>query len=208
MEELVDQLISKLDKEVTNLPEGFYDTFEYVTTGRNYAHPITWGILSKIMSGINGVKYVAVDFRLNFHSNDQRVKFQPDLVALSQIEPLEPMLFLDYESPNSCDMRVPKKDVIAYERWSEANKLRVPYFIVTTLPNKPVKEWELRYTTTTNSEFGGRRAEICKNPFLFWYKEYRKILSQKDLNMIYFINIDGKTVSNVTQLVQSDYSGF
>ncbi len=206
MEELVDQIISKLKKEVTNLPEGFYDTFEYVTRGKNYVHPITWGILSKILSDIEGVKYVAVDFRLNLYSNDKRIKFQPDLVALSQIEPFEPMIFLDYESPNSSDMRIPKKDVTPYEGWSKANKSHVPYFIVTTLPNKPVKEWQLRYTTGTNSKFRGRRDEICRNPFLFWYEEYRKILSQKDLNMIYFINIDGKTVRNVTGLLQSDES--
>ena len=174
------------------------------------------------MSGIEGVKYVAVDFRLNLHSKDKRVKFQPDLVALSQREPLEqlkpilqietlgqlePMLFLDYESQNSSDIRIPEKDVMPYEEWSKVYGKRVPYIIVTTLPNKRVKEWKVwKLRTETNSEFRGRRVEICKNPFRFWYEYYRIALKDKDLNMIYFINIDGKTVSNVTRLLQSDES--
>src|SRR5260221_2306860 len=185
MENLVDQIISKLQDEIANLPDGFYDTIEYIKTGRNYVHPITWGILSKILSSIEGVKYVAVDFRLNLRSQDKRIKFQPDLIALSQIEPfeqlkhilqiethgqLEPMLFLDYESQNSSDKRIPRKDVAAYEGWSQANQSRVPYFIVTTLPDKPVKEWVL--WARPNSEFHGRRDELCKNPFRFWYEYY------------------------------------
>src|SRR5262245_44783777 len=118
MEELADQIASKLQDKIAELPEGFYDTFEYTKTGTNYVHPITWGILSRALSDINGVKYVAIDFRLNLRSDEGRFKFQPDLVALSKVvsskrEPLEYKLFLDYESPNSSDMRIPKKDVAA-----------------------------------------------------------------------------------------------
>src|SRR5260221_3943055 len=102
MEKYVDQIISKLQEEIAKLPEGFYDTFDYTTTGTNYTHPITLGILSKILSDIEDARYVAIDFRLN----EKRIKFQPDLVVLSHIKPLEqlkPLLFLDYESPNSSD---------------------------------------------------------------------------------------------------------
>ncbi len=205
MESIIAHLISELTEEIANLPDGFHNSFNYMTASNNRVHPITWGILSKILYGIDGTKYVAIDMRLNQTSNDQRFKFQPDLTALAEIEPLVPTLFLDYESPNSSDMRIPKKDVVAYQEWSKASGLRVPFVIVTTLPNRPSGKWKLRYTTTTNLNFVGMQSKIYENPFQFWYGEYRKTLSHmgSDLDMIYFINIDGKTVNDATHLVQS-----
>jgi len=116
------------------------------------------------------------------------------------------VLFLDYESPNSSDMRIPRKDVLAYQKWSEG-KPRVPYVIVTTLPDKEVavQDWELLWTAEgqVNAEFHGRKKEVCRNPFGFWYNKYREALRQKDGSNIYFININGKVVSNVTSCIWS-----
>ncbi len=191
---LSDQIVSALEKEISQLPNRFYDSFDYTTTGQNYTHPVTLGLLAKILWQIPKVCYVAIDFRLN----DSGAKFQPDLVALAQIKPLEPILFLDYESPNSCDSRIPVKDVGAYEEWCAVYKKRIPYFIVTTLPNKVVSDWELRYTAKSgyNWDYHGKREDVRKNPFTFWYSEYRRLL--KNVSDIYFINIDGKHVEHVS----------
>jgi hypothetical protein len=91
------------------------------------------GILTKILWTIKEVKHVAVDLRLNDKGGN---KFQPDLVALADLdEPLQPLLFIDYESPNSSDIRIPHKDVAAYRAWSEKEGCRAPYIII-TLPVK------------------------------------------------------------------------
>lgn len=210
MDKPVNMIISELNKAVTGLPKGFYDTFHYTTTGKNNTHPITWGILSKILWEIPEVKYVAVDFHLNERNDEtQRDKFQPDLVALSQLEPrLKPILFLDFESPNSSDMRIPNKDVAAYIRWSKTSGVRVPYLVITTLPNRRVDkdEWELRWTGKGqyNHEFKDKKQEVFENPFQFWYSRYKealKIWGQEDLSTIYFININGKDVSDATPKV-------
>jgi hypothetical protein len=139
------------------------------------------------------VRYVAVDF----HLNENGAKFQPDLAALTEIEPLQLLLFLDYESPNSCDNRIRTKDVAAYEKWRTVCTKRIPYFIVTTLPNQEASDWELRYTSKNrcNEGFRGRREDIRKNPFVFWYSEYRRRL--RNVPDVYFINIDGKHVAPV-----------
>src|SRR5579871_5508573 len=103
MDSIVDRIVERLGEEIRHLPDNFYNTFDYTITGKNYTHPITWGILTKIMLSIDGVKHVAIDFHLNI----KRTKFQPDLAAISEIEPkLKFKLFLDYESPNSSDSRI------------------------------------------------------------------------------------------------------
>ncbi len=191
---LVDEIVSELQVEIAQLPNRFYDSFEYTTTGNNYTHPVTLGLIAKILWQVSGVRYVAVDIRLN----DNGAKFQPDLTALANIEKIEPLVFLDYESPNSSDGRIPTKDISAYKEWSKACNKKTPYLIVTTLPDKTVADWELRYTAKEqyNCDYKGRREDICKNPFAFWYSEYRRLI--KDVNGIYFINIDGKTAKQVT----------
>ena len=193
---LVDQLVSGLQTEMAQLPDRFYDSFDYTTTGRNCTHPITLGLLAKVLWRLPGVRFVAIDFRLN----DNGAKFQPDVVALAEIKPIDPLLFLDYESPNSCDRRIPAKDVDSYEQWSKNYKKSVPYFIVTTLPNKAVDDWELRYTSAGgyNHNYAEKRKDIRGNPFVFWYREYEPCLG-KNPN-IYFINMDGKRVYHVRSL--------
>ena len=80
------------------------------------------------------------------------------------------VLALDYESPNSSDVRIIKKDVDAYCRWNVRCKKDIPYVIITTLPNVATDGWELRWTAAGryNHRFAGRRAEVCRNPFAFW----------------------------------------
>jgi hypothetical protein len=188
-------IASVLEKEIGRLPNRFFDSFDYTSTGRNFTHPLTWGLLTRILWQIEGVGFVAIDFRLN----KGQTKFQPDLTALSSIDPFKPLLFVDYESPNSCDTRIPYKDVSAYIEWSHAYGARVPYVIITTLPNAPASDWQLRYASkgTDNARYKSRKDEIVNNPFKFWYADYKAALKGQGLDKVYFINIDGRQVEVV-----------
>ena len=192
---MVADIIAALEREIASLPGRFYDSFDYTTTGQNFTHPITLGILSRLLWQIPGVIAVAVDLRLN---NDE-AKFQPDLVALESVKPFRPLAFVDYESPNSSDMRIPEKDAESYMRWHAIHGHNAPYLIITTLPTHPVPDWELRYTDkgNLNEAFKGLQKSVAASPFKFWYEKYRHAIRGTKINNIHFINIDGKKVYEV-----------
>jgi hypothetical protein len=191
-QKLVNQVVSQLRKEIRSLPEGFYDTFDYTTTGQCYTHPITLALLCKILTRLEGVQLVAIDLHLKNESG----KCQPDVVGLSRLTPRpEPVVFVDYESPDSCDLRITWKDVGQYNRWSKGHGKRVPYLIITTLPNRKA-DWRLPYTAKgyVNRQFRKKKATIFRNPCRFWYGQFWKELKSENLSGIYFINIDGRHV--------------
>lgn len=185
---IVRSIRKQLEEEIKSLPQGFYDSFEYTTTGKNLTHPVTLGFLVKILWGLSNVARIGIDVRLNVDG----LKFYPDIVAFDDNG--EAVLLIDYESPNSSDMRVPAKDVKTYIEWCRVSKKSPPYIIVTTLPNAPSPKWQLRYTTKLNKSIKGKREAIRKNPFEFWQNVYSKKLAKTDLQNIYFLNISGKKV--------------
>ncbi len=189
---LVKQVVSQLRNEIRKLPSGFYDSFDYTTTGQCYTHPITLALVCKALSRLKGVRHVAIDLHLNNNTG----KCQPDVVALSALSPRpEPILFVDYESPDSCDLRITWKDVGQYNKWSKGHGKRVPYLIITTLPNRKAR-WRLPYTAKgyVNRQFRRVKKIIFRNPYKFWYDRFRKELRSKNLMDIHFVNIDGKRV--------------
>lgn len=194
------EIVNGLEERVQCLPEGFYDTFEFTRTGNNYTHPITVGLLCKVLWRVEEVVSVAVDLRLNLGGGR---KFQPDLAAYDRND--RAIVFVDYESPNSSDARVPNKDVKSYKEWISQEENRAPYIIITTLPNKRVERWELRYTGKDgyNHAFRGKLEEVRKNPFEFWYGYYRKCISNLEGYYISFVNIDGRKA----KIVQVDRGG-
>ena len=191
---LADRIAAELQAAITNFPAGFYDSFRFTQTGSNFAHPVTWGHLSQIAWQLPDVAHMAIDLRLNLGKD---IKFQPDITALNPS--FEPLLFIDYESPNSSDARIPSKDVDPYQAWREESNANTPYLIVTTLPNRRIDDWELRYTFrgSCNYAFRGRRAEVCQNPFLFWRAYYIAEFSKRDMQNIAMINVDGANVRRV-----------
>src|SRR5262249_38710257 len=139
---LADQLAVRLEEEIRDLPDGFLDSFTFTTTGKNLTHPVLLGILVRVVGELPGVRFVGIDVRLN---EGRGVKFQPDVVGFDG--GLRPVIFLDYESPNSSDARIPTKDVDAYAAWRRVSGSSAPYLIVTTLPEQASPSWELRYTS-------------------------------------------------------------
>jgi hypothetical protein len=184
-----DAIAKSISHELASFPSGFFDSFEFTSTGNNYCHPMTWGMLTRIMWAIPDVHQVGVDMRFN---EGKDCKFQPDLVAFDAGR--KPMLIIDFESPNSSDNRIPEKDVRAYCAWNARRKLDVPYLIVTALPARKTDAWELRYTSRDQCNLGysGRRSDICQNPFAFWYGVYVKAFKTMCLDNIALINIDGR----------------
>lgn len=188
--DIADQIVQQLEPRIQNLPDGFFDSFYFTKTGNNLTHPWTWGILTHILWDLPGIARVGVDVRLN----SDGVKFQPDLTGYSIND--QPVIFLDYESPNSSDARIPEKDVDPYLAWRRHCHSDVPYVIVTTLPEHASPNWELRYTSAGKYNYGfrGKRELIRKNPCQFWYDFYLTEFTNRDMAGISLLNISQKSI--------------
>jgi len=186
---VVNFFIKGLSREIQNVPDGFYDTFQYTTTGNNLTHPRTIGYITKVVWGIQNAAVVESDLRIN----EGGVKFQPDIFVRDSKN--RPLLVVDYESPNSSDARIPSKNIKPYLKWGES----VPYIIVTSLPKKSSTGWELRYTSrgSYNRPHMRKMKEIRSNPFKYWFKIYRHKIKKwnSKLRNVYFVNINAKKVS-------------
>ena len=190
---LINDFAKRLAKVVDIVPDGFYDTFEFTQTGNNFAHPWTWARLFDIFYEIDGVTALV---------NDQRT-FKPDVVVCKNGFNFSPLLYIDYESPNSCDARIVKKDVCKYIRLGNP----IPYIIITTLPKKESPNWKLLWMGKdgANNHLYGLdrnarnkiRDQIRKNPFDYWFSFYRNKLKDcgDKLENIHFLNINGKQIS-------------
>lgn len=193
LERATGRIITGLGKAVARMPDDFYGSFAYTRTGNNLCHPVTLGALASVISTIDGIAYVGIDVRLNGGGG---VKFQPDLVGF--YEDGSYAIYVDFESPNSSDARVPGKDVSAYLRWAEVAPT-APYIIVTSLPDVAAPNWELRWTADGyyNEKHRDRRADIRANPFRYWSAAWQKAMAGWDLSHIAFLNISGRKIERV-----------
>src|SRR5271155_1472229 len=81
-EQQVEEFRLKLEKAIGSLPPGFYDSFDFTTRGSNLCHPVTLGLLAKLVGEMDGVRYAGIDVRLNDREGS---KFQPDIVGFDHI---------------------------------------------------------------------------------------------------------------------------
>src|ERR1700704_6035644 len=126
---MIGEFARELRRYIVATPQGFYDSFDFTRTGSNFTHPRTLGYIARALWALRGVATVGIDVRFN---DGNGVKIQPDAVAFDDND--EPVLLVDYESPNSSDARVPNKNVRRFLTWIDG-KQRVPsYVIITTLP--------------------------------------------------------------------------
>jgi hypothetical protein len=187
----------QLAEEIKSLPTDFYDTFNYVKTGTNRCHAVTIWLLARAVSAVPGVKYGAIDVRLNLGGG---VKLQPDIVGYGVNN--SPVVLIDFESPNSSDARIKPKDVDPYLAWCKGSGWTPPYLIVTSLPSRPrePREWffKYHYGNQYNSEHHGNGEAVMKSPLAYWSEVWRKQLSQSDLSHIGILNIDGKRIHRLT----------
>lgn len=172
--------------------DAYYDSFDFTRTGNNLCHPRTLGLVAKACWALEGVGAVDIDCRFNL---GRGVKFQPDVTCVS--EEGEPVLFIDFESPNSSDARIPGKDVASFWEWQRRTGSCAWYFIITSLPRRPAPgKWELRYTAkgSYNEAHNGKLSKVTENPFAYWYRWYRTHVDRTALEetRIRFLNLDGK----------------
>ncbi|MCX6707545.1 MAG: hypothetical protein NT001_05400 [Candidatus Woesearchaeota archaeon] len=193
--DLIKKFTELLTKHIQNVPNGFYDKFEYTQTGNNKTHPRTLGFIVKTLSEL-GIDLIDIDSKLN----EKGIKFQPDLIGRDFNE--KERIIIDYESPNSSDARIIEKDIEPYLKWVECTKKRdVPYIIITTLPDKESQKWELKYTSKGyyNEKHKGKKADVQKNPFRYWHNVYEEEIKSKGIKSgsIYLVNINGKKVESM-----------
>src|SRR5690348_15571437 len=91
-------ITAHLNRWLQAMPSTFCGTFEYTQTGNNFCHSLALGALASAVSQIDGVLHVGIDVRLNAGG----CKFQPDVVGFGA-SGFQPMLCVDFESPNSSD---------------------------------------------------------------------------------------------------------
>jgi hypothetical protein len=192
VEDLAGRLVRFLQAGIVSLPDGFFDSFEYTSTGNALTHPLVFGLLARFAWGIDGVTYVGLDVALN----EGGVKFKPDVIGYTGS--LQPLFFVDYESPNSSDYRVICKDVDGYIAWRDHTGSTAPYVIITTLPQE-TSWWECRWVSKGyyNQDFKDRRKEWAANPRQFWHSVYAPEFASRSMVNIAVLNIDGKSVSQV-----------
>jgi hypothetical protein len=188
--ELINRFIEIFSNEINKVPDDFYNTFQYTKTGKNLTHPRTLGYITKVLWSWENVSNLCIDLRVNVKKVDkkgkvQKAKFQPDISVFDGDN--HPLLFLDYESPNSSDDRIPSKDIIPYLQQGKST----PYIVITTLPDSESPMWSVKWAATKHKR---KLKEIRKNPAEYWYKFYKHELNNyvDNINNIYFINIDGK----------------
>lgn len=142
---------------------------------------------------------VGVDVRLNAGGG---VKFQPDVIVWNAQG--EIVLAVDFESPNSIDARVPRKDAEPYLRWSDDIVHPFPSIVVTSLPRGPVArtDWEVRWLhpDQVNHDHRERQDAIRASPFDYWYAFYReevdRLIREEGASAwrrrpLYFVNLFG-----------------
>lgn len=182
------------------LPDELFSTFTHTTTGSNASHPRVWGVCARAaweLAGRDGV--VEIDPRLNDRAG---LKFQPDILLRSASGAV--LLAVDIESPNSSDARLLPKDVDAYVDWVRGERKHghppFPYLVITMLPDAqrdPGTTWELRWSSGYNHAQAAQTAEICRNPYRFWYGLLARDRSLIDRYPLFFANFDGRALKRV-----------
>jgi hypothetical protein len=194
LDKFAEQVSRALEQALGHLPERFCWSFDYTTTGQNLT-PIIVAELAKIVAGEPEVRHVGIDVKVNWQG---KCRFQPDVVGFDK--DLQPMIFVDYESPNSSDERVIWKDIGPYLRWREMTGNKTPYLVVTTLPAVASPDWQVLYTSDVGygAAAKGKKELVRANPFEFWASIWRKAPEARSLNGAVILNIDCQSVSRVT----------
>lgn len=186
-----DWIAERLQAEIRSFDPEFFGTFKFTQTGNNITHPVAWALIARLLWDYPDAVQVQIDPRLNLGGG---CKFQPDVSALNGDG--QHLIFIDYESPNSSDARIPTKDADAFASYRKQSGSTAPYVVMTTLPDYESADWELRYTANGyyNERFKGCDCKIRENPYRFWYEFYHSEFEPRDMRQIALVNISGCTV--------------
>lgn len=187
-----------------NLPLEFLGSWEHCSSGRKsvLAHSLGLGMLSASVADITGVEQVLIDVRLKKDADGALVTWQPDLIGCGKVHPpiISPVIYVDFESPNSSDRRIWDKDIGGYRRWLAAEGEEAPYVIVVCLPVRPHGYWPLRYTHANgyNVMHGGQSSKLKQQgPLAFWTESWRDKRTPSDFSSVTILNIGNGKVEEI-----------
>jgi len=93
-------------------PDEYWTTFEYTSTGNNHCHALTLGLIARALSRIKETKELFIED----HLKHGKITWKPDIHAVSTDDS---HLLIDFESPNSSDARVIRKDFLHFSKFLE-----------------------------------------------------------------------------------------
>ncbi len=197
--DVVEEASSNFAKRLraAKLPPDFFGSWEHCSSNRDsvLCHSIGLGLLAAAVADLKAVQQVGIDSRLTLRirkgGRSERKSWRPDVVGFRRNgDQFIPVVYGDFESPNSSDGRVPVKDVEGYRSWLKAGGEPAPYVLVVCLPEREQGYWSLRYTKGWNKGHAGRLSELReKGPLGYWCDAWRPSLENKK-------NLKGITILN------------
>ena len=202
MNQMVKEILTSFANSLKDLVGIGVVTPEHLeTTNRNKlneTHSLVWSILCHSMYRTVGKKYVVtVEHGLKPKGKGMR-KFSPD-ISLWKVNGVKKLVgILDYESTNSSDSRIIRRDFENYRYYIQSPLIfNIPVFwiVITTLPSKKVGRsdwysWDLRRKRITKNEY----LKMLENPFQYWFPQYTDKFSeleeQREKCSLYVVNLN------------------
>lgn len=140
----------------------------------NETHSLVWGALFHSVYLAVGRK-CAVSIGRGLKLETMKKRFVPDISiwTLGSISKLVGVV--DYESTNSSDSRIVRRDFANYRQYVQTPHSNVPEFwiIVTSLPSRRVSKsswysWDLRRKRISRDEY----LKLLENPFEYWFPKF------------------------------------
>ncbi len=179
------------------LDKSFFDSWNHVKSPNAECHPRVLGAIVKIFS--NNYEF----YDINNTIYDKNFNWKPDLIFYNENGEIQ--LIFDYESPNSSDSRVIKKDFEKYKKFIEVKKKPTPYIGLTTLPSgSEVKSWKLRpksdYSKDEDNHYKDKEI-IKKDPRKYWLDLYKKWCNENRPEIIQNLYLFNITPSNIEVVI-------
>lgn len=200
MNQIVKEVLTSFANNLKDLAGIGVITPEHLeTTNRNElneTHSLIWSGLCRSLYQTVGKRYVvAVEHGLKPKAKGMR-KFSPD-ASLWKVNGVKRLVgVFDYESTNSSDDRVMRRDFKNYRHYMQNPLFNIPEFwvIILTLPSKKVGKsdwysWDLRRKRITKEDY----LKMLENPFQYWFNKYRDKFNELEVQRgkcpLYVVNL-------------------
>lgn len=214
MKNLIDRFLISLQDEIRllplNEPEAIFNGAKYSFSNSQNpftkrSHSLMTSLIVKVLWKIldDGKYLVEIEPRIHYRYEEEKAYFNPDVAVYeisnsekNNIEDTKPVLFIDYESPNSSDARVGRKDIDPYIYFCEeiSNSHEGPsYLILTSHRDGPIEKDDLSRVLSYgyNQDYKDKaKDKVLENALDFWAKVYQDFIDD-------WINDNWNQVNNV-----------
>ena len=230
--EIIEYLIKDLETSIESLPckdpKSIFNGAKYSFTSKENpftkrSHSLMISLITKCLWDALGKssesKYIVeIEPRFSYtYFEEGNEKFSPDIVVYEankneNIESLKPILFIDYESPNSSDARVNYKDIdqfMYFSEYLEAKDIRnFGYLILTSHRDYEsevddlLRVWRYGYNSEIRNKKGFKNS-TKNDAWKFWKEEYKKHLKtwngdwETYQDRVHLYNISNGTISAI-----------